>query len=500
MSLIPRTYPKTKTLGQVYTPPLIVHKILDELAYNSPAMLQKTILDPACGDGRFLLEAVKRIIHFSPLQDLSKNLEKVYGWDIDALAIHNCIQNLDELIQPLGIEVNWQIATLDSLHKAQSPRDTFDYIIGNPPYIRIQHLEESQRKYIQTHYHFCKSGSTDIYLAFFELCEHLLSPQGICGLITPNTYFYTETARTMRNTFAQQENIRKIINFGQIQVFDNATTYSAITIFSKAKNASFIYQQAKSLRDFGVSKKMALEELKDKKAWRLSVESQPKIQGVRLGEICQIGVGLATLFDKGYVFSSVQTLKNGQVRATSKLNGEAIRLESALLKPIIKASTYKSGEAIKEYILFPYYQVEGSYQIIPERDLQKRYPLSYKYLKGIKKYLDLRDKGKKRYHAWYAFGRKQSLDNGFGAKIIFSPMNKKPNFIFSDVKEATIYSGYYLKFKSDPQPERYHKLLQELNSPRMASFIAISSRDFRGGWKAYNKKVIEDFIIDPNRI
>jgi hypothetical protein len=29
----------------------------------------------------------------------------------------------------------------------------------------------------------------------------------------------------------------------------------------------------------------------------------------------------------------------------------------------------------------------------------------------------------------------------------------------------------------------------------MERFVAMSSRDFRGGWKAYNKKIIENFEV-----
>jgi hypothetical protein len=30
----------------------------------------------------------------------------------------------------------------------------------------------------------------------------------------------------------------------------------------------------------------------------------------------------------------------------------------------------------------------------------------------------------------------------------------------------------------------------------MDKFVSMSSRDFRGGWKAYNKKIIENFEVE----
>jgi hypothetical protein len=69
-------------------------------------------------------------------------------------------------------------------------------------------------------------------------------------------------------------------------------------------------------------------------------------------------------------------------------------------------------------------------------------------------------------------------------------MNNKPNFILVENEESTFYSGYCIKYDGD-----YNFLLEQLNSQRLADFISVSSRDFRGGWKAYNKKVLEEFVI-----
>ena len=116
--------------------------------------------------------------------------------------------------------------------------------------------------------------------------------------------------------------------------------------------------------------------------------------------------------------------------------------------------------------------------------------MAYQYLLSVKDYLDKRDNGKPNKVAWHAFGRSQGLDTSFGNKILFSPMNKKPNFIYHINEEATFYSGYCIKYDGD-----YKKLLKQLNSERMEEFIRISSRDFRGGWKAYNKKIVQEFMI-----
>ncbi len=489
MASLSKTYSQEKKLGQIYTPDYIVAKILDDAGFAEKTLLGKTVLDPACGDGRFLVQVVARIIATSDAADLQQNLHCVHGWDVDEEAIALCIENLNKLTQHLDYQIDWNIKKIDSLFQKADidlfsmPVETFDFIVGNPPYIRIQHLEEPQRKFIQQHYAFCKSGSTDIYIAFYELAISLLSPNGVCGFITPNTFFYTETAKPMRAYFATHRLLRKITNYADIQVFTNATTYSAIVIFDKKKHDYFQFEKALTEKTF--AERQIEQSSLTEKIWQLSVEIQEKLEGKRLGDIANIHVGITTLCDKAYLMTFVK--KEGDfLILNSRLRGE-VKLEIGVLKPVIKASTLKkANEGIKEYVLFPYRKG----QIISELDFKVEFPLAYTYLCDVREELDKRDAGKPNSVAWYAFGRSQGLQTSFGRKILFSPMNLRPNFILSENEEATFYSGYCIKYEGDCET-----LLAQLNSDRMQDFISVSSRDFRGGWKAYNKKIVEEFII-----
>jgi len=498
MGSLAKSYSQEKLFGQVYTPNFIVCKILNDIGYNSPEILGKTIIDPACGDGRFLVEVIKRIIEFSSENDLQKNLECVYGWDIDENAIVECRKNLDNLIENKNIKVNWNISVTDSIKKYEKPDlfavsecQNFDFIVGNPPYIRIQHLDLEQRNYIQNNYDFCKSGSTDIYIAFYELCIHLLSENGICGLITPNTFLFTETARQMRLYFATNKNLVQITNYGDIQLFEDATTYSAITIFNSKKNKKIKFQKAVSEHLFE-ERLIDFSELQEP-FWQLTTDKTEIVKGKKLKEICDIHVGITTLCDSAYIFP-IEEIDNGYVYAETKLYGR-VKLEKNILKPIVKGSKLKhSNEKIKEFVLFPYRKVNGKNTIIPENELKTNFPLAYDYLLSVKPELDKRDNGKPNSVAWYAFGRSQGLDTSFGEKIIFSPMNYRPNFIYYSNPDTTFYSGYCIKKINGFCVER---LMKQLNSDRMDKFVSMSSRDFRGGWKAYNKKIIENFEIVP---
>jgi len=486
MASLQKTYGKEKLTGQIFTPDFIVKKILDDVNFKNKTCLGKTILDPACGDGRFLCEVAERIIKFSSENKLKENLEKIQGWDIDKVALEDARKNLNKFIEDFKFKINWKLIQKDTLKEKTA--EQFDFIIGNPPYIRIQHLEKKQREYIQENYNFCRKGSTDIYIAFFESAYKLLNENGICGFITPNTYFNTETGKELRRFFETEKNIIQITNYGAIQLFENATTYSAITIFSKQKHNTFLYQKADSKNNFS-ERKIQFSELTKLNFWQLSVNKASKETGKRLGDICDIHVGITTLADRAYIFEIIE--QNGKiVTVSTKLKGK-VEIEKQILKPIIKASLLaNSNDKQNRVILFPYKINNGKNVIIKEQELIRNYPLAHKYLLSVKDVLDKRDNGKLNKVAWYAFGRTQSLNSSFGNKILFSPMNKKPNFILSEDEKSTFYSGYCIKYSGN-----YKKLLKQLNSKRTEEFINISSRDFRGGWKAYNKKILQELIL-----
>jgi hypothetical protein len=497
MGSLNKQYSRQKLLGEIYTPSHIVGKILDDAGFSSAQVIGKRILDPACGDGQFLIEIVRRIIRYAPPDKLQSALQCVHGWDIDAGAGAKCIANLDSIVAPLGLEIKWNIKICDALQNHRRPDlffqnengMMFDYIFGNPPYIRIQHLEESQRHYIQENYDCCKSGSTDIFIAFYELCLNLLSEDGLCGLITPNTFLFTEAARAMRGKFADK--ITQLTNYGDIQLFDKISTYSAIVLFGKRTCANFKYEHAINARNF-VAETLKNKTLGDE-IWRLGTGAADGAgtpeTGRRLGGICEIHVGLTTLCDKVYIFP-VHPADSGFVFAETKHRG-AVRIEEGILRPIVKASKLKNeSQPVTERILFPYVRENGKHVIMSEEMLKNKFPLAHAYLLSARELLDRRDNGKPNPVAWYAFGRTQGLDSVWGTKILFSPIAQKPNFIFWQNPDCAFYSGYCIKYNGN-----IPALLAQLNSKSMEKFIAASSRDFRGGWKAYNKKVLVNFPV-----
>jgi len=163
---------KQKLLGQVFTPKWIVELILDNIGYEGKDILNKKIIDPACGDGVFLCSIVSNIIDTALKENLSINKikeileENMYGIEIDETEYFNCIENLNNIVyEKLGIEldINWKIYNDNALIKYKDFINFFDYVVGNPPYIRVHNLDDKTRELIKNEFTFNK-GMIDIYI------------------------------------------------------------------------------------------------------------------------------------------------------------------------------------------------------------------------------------------------------------------------------------------------------------------------------------------------
>jgi adenine-specific DNA-methyltransferase len=495
-----------KANGVVYTPDWVVRLILDNLHYTGK-IEDKKIIDPACGDGAFLSIVVKRFIVSAKSnnknnQEIKFLLENnIFGWDIDEEAIGECKKYLTNIALKYGLKnINWNLHIIDSLDKTFCKKyfNTFDFVIGNPPYVRIQNLELKKRNYIQKEWGFCRSGSTDIYLAFFELGYFLLKNDGRLGFITPNTYLKTFAGKDLRLFIKHKNILDTLIDFEHHQIFDNITTYVLITILNNNhKSHSFKLFKGDFNQNIKFIDNVKVNILNDDNWILTSNEILKKInniekRGTPLNKIAKIHVGIATLADNYYIFKD--PVFEGE-RAKIKLkDGRIFDIEKNILKPIIKVSVLKSShENQNRFIIFPYKKINNKHSIIPEEELKIKFPLTYKYFIEIKDILLLRDKGKRALAPWYAFGRSQGLDTSFGKKIITSPMNLKPNFIYWDKIEYTFYAGYCVKSNNE---QILKLLLTELNSKDMEFYINYTSRSYQSNYKSYSKTFLKKFSID----
>jgi len=68
---------------------------------------------------------------------------------------------------------------------------SFDFIVGNPPYINYSDLSLEERKFIKETYDSCKEGKFDYCYAFIEHSIKSLSSKGKMSYLIPSSIFKT---------------------------------------------------------------------------------------------------------------------------------------------------------------------------------------------------------------------------------------------------------------------------------------------------------------------
>lgn len=122
----------------------------------------------------------------------------------------------------------------------------FDVIIGNPPYISLEKLFKDVKAYTKMHrmdeeghkdvltYNTLESRG-DIYSLFVERGLQILKKNGLLSYILPNKWMKVGYGKPLRKLFLEK-NLTQVIDFGDNQIFADATTYTCIIRMTKAKS------------------------------------------------------------------------------------------------------------------------------------------------------------------------------------------------------------------------------------------------------------------------
>ena len=110
----------------------------------------------------------------------------------------------------------------------------YNFVVGNPPYVRIQTLSsESKEKYEAIYTTI--SGNYDIYIPFIERGITWLNDSGKLGYINPNRFATVNYGRGIRKYILQQTNLLEFLDFRDTGVFKDALNYPVIVILEKRK-------------------------------------------------------------------------------------------------------------------------------------------------------------------------------------------------------------------------------------------------------------------------
>lgn len=444
--------------------------MLDLIGYTPDKNLSLyTLLEPSFGQGEFLIEIQKRIIqsakrfNFDATATMSNN---IYGCEIDDIKYDKCIEGLRSTMPnfiPLKLKKEDFLTSIWDIK--------FDYIIGNPPYIRYENIPKDalnsyKIKFYTFHYR------CDLYVLFYEHCLKNLSKNGRHCFICSNRWLKNEYGRKLRSLISSYYKLEYIIDVENLDVFkESVLAYPSITLISstdvdrKVKIATI-----RDLKELKLPLSTTQKEIRTSDNWDNLFVSEDiddlttiKDQGFK------VGIGVATGADKIYISSELKYM-----------------VENELLLPIVNAKDLTGNEFRSKglYILNPY---DSNGNII---DLSK-YPKAKEYLESFKPILESRHIVKKG-QVWY------SLIDKIKPQIIQQPKILLPdisgnNIIFIDYGlYYPAHNIYYITGKSISQ-------LEQLAAILMSEFVkkqieGISNR-MNGGFPRWQSQSIKRIRI-----
>jgi len=262
--------------GEVFTRSWVVELILDLSGYTADRDLAtQQAVEPACGAGAFLGPIVDRLLASCDRHDrditeasrairafdlLQANVDKSRRLIVQRLRAHGVERHSAELLSRAWVTQGDFLLTDHGSQRA-------DYVLGNPPYIRLENLPADRNAaYRQA----CPTmrGRSDIFVGFIELGLRLLAAGGVLGFIVADRWMRNQYGANLRNLVADDFSVEAVVEMHDVDAFEEpVSAYPAITVIRKAEQESVLV--ASTTSSFGETDADAL------RTWDASDSGRP---------------------------------------------------------------------------------------------------------------------------------------------------------------------------------------------------------------------------------
>ncbi|ELZ14885.1 putative restriction/modification enzyme [Natrinema thermotolerans DSM 11552] len=385
----------------------------------------------------------------------------------------------------------------------------FDAVIGNPPYVKIQELRQTvpeQANYLTNSYQ-SATGNFDLYVCFTEKGHQLLSDSSNLGYIEPHKFFQGNFGEGLREYLSEHNALKKIVSFGDSQVFEAATIYTCLLFLSKSPQEEFEYTEVdtevlegsenielNTIRaDYGADS-WAFNSARVASVLETVADAGPELQEVSE----KVFQGIATSADAVYILEPVSEPDDGEITVKSQKTNETHTLETGLLKPMLKGNDSDRYRRVdpRLKVIFPYEISEDNSEaeFVSKQRLEQKYPKTYEYLCSHEETLRQRESGKMDHDQWWDYVYPKNLLDYEREYIITPRLGNQPEFT---LKPGSIYhntdiEGIPLEENCSLDPKY---VLALLNSNVFWFFMVNTGSTFRGGYYTFRSEYLYPFSI-----
>ncbi len=368
----------------------------------------------------------------------------------------------------------------------------FDVVMGNPPYIRQEELGDL-KGHLQQHYQ-TFAGTADLYVYFVERGMQILREGGEFTYILPNKWMRAGYGDKLRQ-FVRQRRIVSISDFGDLPVFDEATTYPCVlemqrnpaTETFKAANIPTL-EYPRGLRRFihETAFEVSLSGLQDS-GWTLTNQAVQQL----LEKLRRTGQPLGE-YVEGKIFYGIKTGLNEAFVIDAETRDRLIAEDpnsAEVIKPFLAGrdiKRYQTPKSDKFLILFEKGITKAKKgELDPEIWLETTYPAVYKQL------LPFEAAAKKRYDKgefWWELRACDYYGEFEKSKIIVPAIIQKP-------ENSIDINGFYSNDKTTIIGTSERFVLAVINSKVTDFFMQQISSTKQGGFFEYKPVYISQILI-----
>ncbi|MDC1194232.1 BREX-1 system adenine-specific DNA-methyltransferase PglX, partial [Crocinitomicaceae bacterium] len=434
-------------------------------------LLELKILDPACGSGAFLNQALTFLIEeHQNIDDLISELtntplrlfdtdkaileNNIFGVDINDESVEIAklslwlrtaqkgrkLSNLNKNIKCGNSLIDDPSVAGDKAFKWEEEfpeifsKGGFDVVIGNPPYVRVQGIKEnysSLTPFYENNYEVA-TGRYDIYTLFIEKSFKIINSNGLVSFILPHNFLISDFGEGARQYLSKNKAVNEIVHFGSEIVFKDASTYTCILSLSHTNKyinykkipPSEISNEPKWFQiDYSnlSNDKWNLEAIVNHAIFNKINSNKSTIKDL----FSNVSRGIVTGADS--IFLLEGAIYNDVFKGFSKELQKEVELEANIMRPLLKGSSFSRYENLSSntYILYPHI-LNKKTEPLTKLELQENYPKAFNYLSNFKETLiSKKIKYKTNPDFWWSLHNSRDLNLLEGKKIITPYLSKR---------------------------------------------------------------------------
>ncbi|MHC5537078.1 HsdM family class I SAM-dependent methyltransferase [Singulisphaera rosea] len=429
----------------------LVQQALDALG-DLAAFSFLDILDPACGSGVFLIQAILELVN----RGYGGNV-RIRGLDLSPISCtmaNFCLEHASQDAIAAGMSVTYKVDAEDAL-KADWGHP--DVVLMNPPFSHVDRMDKDQLDIVKAVLGKLDRGRSDKAMAFSWKAFESVKPGGVVSSVLPAPLLETSAGDRWRETLAKESRLSLLGCFRGYGYFKGTKVEPAFIVLKKPKGApppeqvtvviatdgaedsalralrqdpEFVDRQDKSFEVYKAPAEFITEQptwTPRSEGYRRAVEWLETLEIPTVGALFNVHQGALTGLNDAFLIGAetYDKFKPG---------------EKDYFRPTAATSTIRNGKlSPKAYVFFPY--GSNGLKLNTEDEVRTAVPTYYReILLPLKSKLLARARVDEEF--WWKLTHEREWQREPSPKIVSAYFGQRGSFAYDDSGQYVVTQGY----------------------------------------------------------